>query len=157
MKLASAFPYLLHDFPGGLEGRESICNAGDAGWFPGLGRFPGEGNSYPSVFLPGESQGHRSLAGYSPWSHRVGHNSVIKYACDLLWVNHYQQSWTSRDLKSACLPFLHVQSSFPCSNNSVTNMRSNLSLWERMWGTCAGELKPSSISNPKPACQQTQN
>ena len=26
------------------------------------------------VFLPGESQGQRSLAGYSPWGCRVGHN-----------------------------------------------------------------------------------
>jgi len=26
------------------------------------------------VFLPGESHGQRSLAGYSPWGHRVGHN-----------------------------------------------------------------------------------
>ena len=23
-----------------------------------------------SIFLPGESHGHRSLAGYSPWGHR---------------------------------------------------------------------------------------
>ena len=26
------------------------------------------------VFLPGESQGQRSLEGYSPWGHRVRHN-----------------------------------------------------------------------------------
>ena len=31
-------------FPGGLEGKESTCNAGDAGWIPGLGIFSGEGN-----------------------------------------------------------------------------------------------------------------
>ena len=35
---------------------------------PGLGRSPGEGNCYPTaVFLPGEFQGQRSLAGYSQW------------------------------------------------------------------------------------------
>ena len=28
----------------------------------------------PPVFLPGESQGQRSLAGNSPWGCRVGHN-----------------------------------------------------------------------------------
>ena len=27
-----------------------------------------------SLFLPGESHGQRSLAGYSPWGHRVRHN-----------------------------------------------------------------------------------
>ena len=26
------------------------------------------------VFLPGEFHGQRSLVGYSPWAHRVGHN-----------------------------------------------------------------------------------
>ena len=26
------------------------------------------------VFLPREYHGHRSLVGYSPWGHRVGHN-----------------------------------------------------------------------------------
>ena len=28
-------------------GKESVCNAGDLGSIPGLGRSPGEGNSYP--------------------------------------------------------------------------------------------------------------
>ena len=31
-------------FPGGSEGKESDCNAGDLGSVPGLGRSPGEGN-----------------------------------------------------------------------------------------------------------------
>ena len=31
-------------FPGGLDGKESACNAGDLGWIPGSGRSPGEGN-----------------------------------------------------------------------------------------------------------------
>ena len=30
-----------------LVGKESTCNAGDLGSIPGLGRSPGEGNSYP--------------------------------------------------------------------------------------------------------------
>ena len=34
-------------FPGGSAGKESACNVGDLGSVPGLGRFPGEGNSYP--------------------------------------------------------------------------------------------------------------
>ena len=32
--------------PGGSDGEESACNAGDLGSIPGLGRFPGEGKSY---------------------------------------------------------------------------------------------------------------
>ena len=35
------------EFPGGSAGKESACNAGDLGLIPGLGRSPGEGNSYP--------------------------------------------------------------------------------------------------------------
>ena len=34
-------------FPGGSDGKESACHAGDLGSNPGLGRSPGEGNSHP--------------------------------------------------------------------------------------------------------------
>ena len=34
-------------FPSSLVGKESVCNAGDPGLIPGLGRYPGEGNSNP--------------------------------------------------------------------------------------------------------------
>ena len=40
---------------------------GDPGLIPGLGRSPGEGNGTTSVFLPGKSDGFRSLAGCSQW------------------------------------------------------------------------------------------
>ena len=33
--------------PGGSDGKESACNAGDLGSIPGLGRSPGEGNGNP--------------------------------------------------------------------------------------------------------------
>ena len=33
-------------FRGGSDGKESTCSAGDLGSIPGLGRSPGEGNSY---------------------------------------------------------------------------------------------------------------
>ena len=38
--------YLL-GFPGGLDGKESACNAGDPGSIPGSGRSPGEGIGHP--------------------------------------------------------------------------------------------------------------
>ena len=34
-------------FPGGSDGKESACNAGDMGFIPGSGRSPGGGNSNP--------------------------------------------------------------------------------------------------------------
>ena len=38
---------LLLGFPCGSAGKESICNTGDLGSIPGLGRSPGEGKGYP--------------------------------------------------------------------------------------------------------------
>ena len=35
------------DFPGGSDGKESACNAGDPGLILGSGRSPGEGNGNP--------------------------------------------------------------------------------------------------------------
>ena len=39
--------HIYTGFPGGSAGKQSACNAGDLGSIPGLGRPPGEGNSYP--------------------------------------------------------------------------------------------------------------
>ena len=53
--------------PWWLSGKESVCNAGDTGSIPGLGRSPGGGHG---LFLPGESHGQRSLVGYSPCGYK---------------------------------------------------------------------------------------
>ena len=37
-------------FPGSLAGKESVCNAGDAGLLHGSGRSPGERKGYPFQF-----------------------------------------------------------------------------------------------------------
>jgi len=37
----------LLGFPGGSDGKESACNVGTLGSMLGLGKCPGEGNSYP--------------------------------------------------------------------------------------------------------------
>ena len=51
--------------------KESAFNVGDLGRIPGLGRFPGEGNSNPLQYSGLENpHGQRSLAGYSPWVHK---------------------------------------------------------------------------------------
>ena len=42
-----SFIYLLLGFCDGSAGKKSTCNVGDLGSIPGLGRSPGEGNSYP--------------------------------------------------------------------------------------------------------------
>ena len=39
--------YIYESFPGGSDGKESICNARNPDLIPGSGRFPGEGIGYP--------------------------------------------------------------------------------------------------------------
>ena len=53
-------------FSGGLDSKESACNAGDLGSILGLERFHGEGNGYPPVFLSGEFHGL-----HSSWGHKA--------------------------------------------------------------------------------------
>ena len=58
-------------FPGGLDGEESACNAGDLDSIPGLERSPGGGQGNPFQYSCLENpHGQRSLAGYSPWGHK---------------------------------------------------------------------------------------
>ena len=55
----------LRDFPCDSAGKESICNEGDLGLIPGLGRSPGEGNGYPLQY-PGLENPVDDL----PWDHK---------------------------------------------------------------------------------------
>ena len=45
----ASYNYLISSrgFPGGSDGKESTCNAGDPGSIPGSERSPGEGKGYP--------------------------------------------------------------------------------------------------------------
>ena len=54
-------------FPGGSDGKESACSAGDPGLIPRVRKMPWrkEWQSTPA-FLPEESHGQRSLVGYNP-------------------------------------------------------------------------------------------
>ena len=45
--LIEEFSDCILGFPGGSDGKESPCNAGDLGSVPGSGRSPREGNSNP--------------------------------------------------------------------------------------------------------------
>ena len=46
--------------------------AGALGSILGSGRCPGGGNGNPLQYSsPGEPHGRRSLAGYSPWGHKI--------------------------------------------------------------------------------------
>ena len=62
------YPHL--GFPGGSAGKESACSVGDLGSILGLGRSPGEGDSYPLQYSGLEN----SMYVYSMGSQRVRHD-----------------------------------------------------------------------------------
>ena len=47
---AALLLWATKDFPGGSDGKESACNAGDLGSIPGSGRSPGEGHGNPPQY-----------------------------------------------------------------------------------------------------------
>ena len=54
--------------PWGLSDKESACHCRDWGISPWIRKIPWRKKWQPTLgFLPGESHGQRSLAGYSPW------------------------------------------------------------------------------------------
>ena len=58
-------------FLGGANGKETACQSRRCGFSPWVGKIPCRREGQPTpVFLPGESHGQRSLAGYSPWGHK---------------------------------------------------------------------------------------
>ena len=60
-------------FPGGSDSKESACKVQDSGSISGLGRAPGEGNAN----LLENSNGWRSLVGYSPWGHKESDTTFL--------------------------------------------------------------------------------
>ena len=56
-------------FPGGSDGKESACNAGDLGSIPEAGRSPLEENDYPLQYSCLENSMDREArqTAYSPW------------------------------------------------------------------------------------------
>ena len=79
-------------FPGGSDGKEPARNMGDRGSIPGLGRSPGAGHGNPLQYSCLENPYRQmSLAGYSPWGRRVGHNWETKYiyTCSLIFLKEF--------------------------------------------------------------------
>ena len=69
-----------HRLPRWLSSKESTCQPRRQGSDPWVRTIPWRRAWQPiPVFLSGKFQGQKSLAGYSPQSHkRIGHNSVTK-------------------------------------------------------------------------------
>ena len=62
-------------FPGGSDGKEYACSAGDLGSIPGLGRSPAEGKGYPLQCsgLEQEMAPHSNIVAWEiPWTEGPG-------------------------------------------------------------------------------------
>ena len=94
-------------FPGSSAGKESACIAGDLGFIPGLGNFPGEGIGYPLqyywIFLVSQKVKNRLKCRKPGFNPRFG---------KILWRRH------GNPLHSSCLENPHRQRSLagysPC-------------------------------------------
>ena len=75
---------IVWGFPGGASGKEPACQCRrwkTCGFNPWVGKIPWRRESQPTpVFLPGESHGQRTLAGYSPWGHKELDTTEHKHA-----------------------------------------------------------------------------
>ena len=74
----------LRSSPGGSDSKESACSTGDQGLIPGLGRFPGEGNSNPLQYSCLENP-----RGWGPWQATI--HGVAK---SQTWLSEFSHSWT---------------------------------------------------------------
>ena len=96
-------------FPGGSDGKESACNAGDLGTNPGLGSSPGEGDRLPTpefMGFPSGSDDKESTcnAGDLGWEDleegMAAHSSVLAWRIPMdrgAWwatVHGIPKSWT---------------------------------------------------------------
>ena len=73
----------IEGFPGGSDGKDSICNAGDPDSIPGLGSYPGEGNGSPFQYSCLENPMTEEPGGLMG-SQRVGHDSRFHFHQELI-------------------------------------------------------------------------
>ena len=86
-------------FPGGSDGKESACNAGDPGSLPGSGRFPDSSIVWRSLWTE-EPGGPQSMG-----SPRVGHDwatklSLFQYKCLAPRLTHHHQFFNLHRLET---------------------------------------------------------
>ena len=131
--------HMPNSFPGSSVIKESACNAGVClqswTWFWSLDwedPLENKGQLTP-VFLPGKSQGQRSLVGYNPWGcKRVRHNLVTKQRQNHWWTQmqkfstEYYQSVSNSTLKRSYMT-IKWDSSQGCKASTNQSMRHSTS------------------------------
>ena len=96
-----------NSFPGGSDGKESACNAGDLSSIPGSGRSPGEGNGNPLQYSCLENPMDRGA-----WQ------SLVTKSQAQLSDSHFDFCTPKHSLKpgkqsmSRCFEWIHLKSRF---------------------------------------------
>ena len=105
-------------FPCGSAGKESACNAGDLGTIPGLGRSPGEENSYPLQYFGLENSMDSIVHGVRKSWTQVSdfHLSSLSQWCFL--------TISSSTAPFLCLHYFPSLQSFPMSWHFVSDGKS---------------------------------
>ena len=134
-------------FLGGSDRKESVCNAGDLGLVPGLGRSPRRRVwQLTPVSLPGKVHGQRSLAGYSPRGHKeldmtelLTHGERFKQQLMFAFSHFWRLEVPGQDLVSAVgedAPLsLQTQRFSTCrereSTHALVTLIRTLALWDQ--------------------------
>ena len=156
-------------FPGGTVEKNQPANAGSCkrGKFdPWVGEVPWRRKwQPPPVFLPGKSLGQRSLAGCSPWGHRVWEVDMTEYVHIYTWEKRESQLQLNCFVKNFVIGFpempplvadlveggprLHrrVEKVAPVSGSTLTG-------WPLLvrvtWGSCVVMRTEAKVGSPGP-------
>ena len=109
----------LKQIPGGSNGKESACNAGDSGLIPGLGRSPGEGNRNPRQY-----SGLENLIDRAAW--RVTVHGVAKNWND--WVTNTITNRNSKNYDNK--KSHHLRECLLCARNNMLDVLLVFQKWE---------------------------
>ena len=130
-------------FPGGSDGKESACNAGDLGSITGLERSPREGHDNPFQYSCLENpHGQRCLAGYSPQGHKeLDTIEQLRFLSMLpsghpWWLSGKESACSARDTETQVLS---LDREDPLEKEIATH--SSIITWENPWTEKSGGLQ----------------
>ena len=145
--------YLMFGFPREISGKESTCQAGDAGLIPGLGRSPGEGNGNPLQYACLENPTDRGAWQPGSWwgFKKAGHDWVAEQQQQHLMLaslSHFESIFVYG--VSECSNFTDVLAAVRFSQHNLLKRLSLLSCiflpplskinWQRYVGLLWGSL-----------------
>ena len=133
-------------FPRWLNGKQSACQCRRCRFNPWIRKIPCRRKWQSTlVFLQGESLGQRSLAGRSPWGHRVRHNLPTEHThTHYPWKSVFSDPFSPIIILAVLLLQLHTTTAYPFapefSESSLVSLSQPLLLVQgsQTWATLVG-------------------